>query len=324
MSKNQIKVFISIIILLALSLGIYFLVSEKKNNEIKPDSYPIDLVSSPTPFLLPTKTFSKRPSLQTIFGQLFGTQTKVQEFENILTLSKENDSSNHFDLYVYNKYLPVDTTMWLQASEDVYEYESARLHLTLDNKTILIFLPKGKGNCAARGTTLNGTQQVILIYADQDSSQKQMLATLAHELGHVFINKYYAALSTLALNEGLATWIAGDYWTNWKGYSFDDGVRLSLREHSYLPLFQNFDMKKAYSDSADCLTSRDKLLTEFASFIDYLIQTYGMNNLILLINTPQSTTINSQRVIYPPDFYKVYGLQLNQLEYDWLMDLSNK
>jgi hypothetical protein len=324
MSKNQIKVFISIVILLILSLGIYFMASEKKNNDVKPESYPINLMSSPTPFLLPTKTFSKGPSFQTIFGQLFGTQNKVQEYEKILTLSKENASSNHFDLYVNNNYLPVDATTWLKASEDVHEYESARLHLTLDNKTILIFLPKGKGNCAARGMTLNGTQQVILIYADQDSSLKQMIATLAHELGHVFINKYYVNLSALALNEGLATWIAGDFWTNWKGYSFDDGVRLSLRENSYLPLFQNFDMNKAYSDSADCLTSRDKLLTEFASFIEYLIQTYGMSNLILLINTPQSATINSQRVIYPPDFYNVYGLQLNQLEYNWLIDLTNK
>jgi len=70
-----------------------------------------------------------------------------------------------------------------------------------------------------------------------------------------------------------------------------------------------------------CITYRDILLTELASFIDYLIQTYGIEKLPALFNIQQPDIMNNQGIVYPPNYKAVYGFELNQLEQEWLRAL---
>ena len=319
--KPSIKLFVSATFILCLICGVYFAVLIKKNNITEATTeFHLSLANTPTPYPLPKKVYAPPSYLTTVLGQIFGNQDKVISPFEIIENGQKESGDEHLDLYIQNGYLPVDSQWWQQESHQVYEYVSRRLDTTTDEKAIVTFVPPETGDCALRGKTFHEQQPVILIFANQDTSKEQVLAVLAHELGHVFIHQKYESLSDTALNEGMATWAAGDYWKAWKGMDFNAGVRSYIVDKEYLPLFQNYDMSKAYDDVASC-KHRAMLLTELASFIDYLIQSRGLEQLSALFNVQQPELVNNQSVVYPPNFKGVYGLELNQLEDEWLKAL---
>jgi hypothetical protein len=277
---------------------------------------------TPTPYPLPTQAYNSPSYFTTIFGQIFGKGNQSVDPSQIATDGQQQVGNQYLDLYSKNDYLPVDIQWWQKESKQVYEYVNQRFGATVSEKVIVTFVPQKSGNCAPRGTTFHEQRPIIVIFANQGTSKEQILAVLAHELGHVFIHQKYENLSDVALNEGMATWAAGDYWKGWKGVDFNSGVVGFVNDKTYLPLFQNFDMSKAYDDnSPDCIIYRDVLLTELASFLDYLIRNYGSEKLSALFDIPQPELVNNQRVVYPPNFKDVYGLEFNQLEYEWLKTL---
>jgi hypothetical protein len=317
-----IKLFIVAGIILALVCGVYFAVStNNKNTAETTQEFHLLVSTTPTPYPLPAEVYIQPSFLTTLWSQVFGSKKKLTNPDKIIANGQIKFSDERMDLYVRNGYFPVDARWWQPESGQVYEYVRARLDAAASEKVIVMFVPPEPGNCAPRGTTIQEEQPVILIYANQDTSKNQILATLAHELGHVFIHKKYPNLSDVALSEGMATWAAGDYWKAWKGVDFNAAVRSYSTGKTYLSLFQNYDMKKAYADMPGCITYRDMLVTEFASFIDYLIQTYGIEKLPVLFDVQQPEIINNRRIVYPPNFKVVYGFELNQLEQEWLRNL---
>jgi hypothetical protein len=48
---------------------------------------------------------------------------------------------------------------------------------------------------------------------------------------------------------------------------------------------------------------------------------YGVDRLSSLFNVQQPEIIDSQRLVYPPNYQEVYGLELNQLEQKWLISI---
>jgi hypothetical protein len=277
---------------------------------------------TPTPNSLQTQVYGSSSIFQTIFGQLFTKGSESIDPTRIIEGGQVVAENPYIDLYVENDFLPIDIEWWQQESKAVYEYVGERLDTSLSNKVIVTFtLPKA-GDCTSRGTTFHEQQSIIVIFASKNTTKEQILATLAHELGHVFIHKKHENLTDVALTEGLATWAAGDYWEAWKGFDFNSSVQAFVSNGTYLPIFSNYDMKLAYDDnSSECITHRDILLTEIASFIDYLYQNYGVENLSRLFNMRQPELVNSQRVVYPPNYKDAFGLELNQLEYIWLKTL---
>ena len=278
---------------------------------------------TPTPYPLPTQAYNQPSTLTKVFRQLFQKRNSSIDPTRILETGQPVAENPYFVLYATDGYLPVEIEWWQQASESVYQYVSQRLGMTLNGPVFVTFIAPQTGNCPPRGTSFHEQQSLILIFAGEDTSQEQILATLAHELGHVFIQKKFENLTDIALIEGLATWTAGDYWTAWKESDFDASVKTYLNNGTYLPLFSNYDLEAAYDNqSPDCITNRDILLTEIASFIDFLLQNYGMENFSRLAEMKQPATVNSRRVIYPPDYPEAFGLELNQLEYRWLISLD--
>jgi len=123
----------------------------------------------------------------------------------------------------------------------------------------------------------------------------------------------------------MATWAAGRYWPAWKRASFNALVRSYLDEVTYLPLYENLDLSLAYA-GANCIEKRDILYSEWAAFIDFLLTTYGVDQLGVLFRSspPEETEIDGEEVVIsrPPDFEGVYGSALNQLEAAWLNQLA--
>jgi hypothetical protein len=320
--KPLIKLIMVTSIILALVCGIYFVVSNNQgNNTETTNEFYLSVSLTPTPYPLPIKVYDQPSSLTIILGQIFGNKNKLTNPYKVIENGQIKLWDEHLDLYVQNDYFPVDTQWWQQESKQVYTYVSERLDATVSEKVIVTFMPQEPGNCTTRGTTFHEQQPIILIYANQDTSKDQILSALAHELGHVFIHKKFENLSDVALSEGMATWAAGNYWKAWKGMDFNTAVRSYITAKTYLPLFQNYDMRKAYDDEPGCTTYRDILLTELSSFIDYLIRTYGIEKLLALLNVKQPELMNNKRIIYPPNFKAVYGFELNQLEQEWLRAL---
>lgn len=323
MNRIPYKVVLIVILLAFLCSGCTSLVSTNSSPQKNDFDTLLSSGITPTPAELPATESGSYSIAQSIVNQILHPANKNLNPDLYIKNSQASASSEHFMLFVQKESLPVKAA-WLEKAEQIYGVECKRVGSTLDKKIVIQFIPPEKGNCAPRGTTLFEEQPIILIYANQDTNPLQINATFAHELGHVFIHNKYENLNNIALNEGMATWIAQEEWTIWKGNSFDDSVRSSLKENSYLSIYQNFNMQKAYANSPGCLGYRDQLLTEFASFIDYLIQKYGMGSLTDLFNMSQPDTINNQRVTYAPDFLGVYGLSLNQLEFAWLTELTNQ
>ncbi len=320
--KSLIKLFIVAGIILLLVCGFYFAVSIKNKNTAETiTEFHLLLSATPTPYPLPTKVYDQPSYLTVIWGQIFGNRNKLADPSEIKQNAKRQIGDEFMDLYIQNDYLAINSEWWQQESKQVYEYVSHRLDITIDEKVTVIFVPPQMGNCAPRGTTFHEQPPVILIFVNQDTSRDQILATLAHELGHVFIHKKYENLSDVALSEGMAAWAAGDYWKAWKGVDFNNAVLSYITDKTYLSLIQNYDIKKAFDDVPGCINNRDILLTEFASFIDYLIQSRSLKQLSTLFNVQQPELINNQQIVYPPNFKAAYGSELNQLEQEWLRSL---
>jgi len=319
--KPSKRLFISAVIVLLLVGAIVLILSIMKKATDTPIPFINSFSTTPTPCFLPTKAYQSSFSIANFFDQIFGGRNQSIDPSQIKRGQQEAENT-HFELYSENNFLPVNIQWWQQESEQVYNYVSSRLNAIINEKVIVTFLPPQSGYCAPRGTTLHEQQPIIIVFANQTTSDEQILATLAHELGHVFLHQEYPNLSDVALTEGMATWAAGEYWRDWKGADFNSGVRTFISNGTYLPLYPNYDLGKAYDNkSPDCIAHRDILLTEFASFLDFLLQNYGAEKLSALFDIRQPELVNNQRVAYPPNYRDVYGLEFNQLEYEWLKTL---
>jgi hypothetical protein len=304
-------------------LGVLLLNACSPTRTATPTSVPIPLVT-PTPDPLTTTVYKQPSFLAKIIDQVIGPKNSLPTPDQILADGQKVAESAHLEFYMEKNYAPVDIIWWQKQAEQIYGDVSERIDTSLSTKIIVAFLKPLTGNCVPRGITYHEQEPMILIFADQDTGREQVLAAFAHELGHAFLHQKFEGSGDVALNEGLATWAAGNYWEVWKGMSFDDSVRLYINNGTYLPLFQNYDLSQAYEDTPGCLTRRDTLLTELASFMDYLIRIFGIEKMDELFKVQEPELTRAQYVIYPPDYKGVYGFEFNQLEIAWLISLYGK
>jgi hypothetical protein len=301
-------------------LGVLLLSACSPARTATPTSVPIPPVT-PAPDPLPTTVYRQPSYLAKIIDQVFGNSNRLPNPDQVMADGQKVAESVHLEFYMEKNYAPVDIAWWQQQAEQIYGDVSERTDTSISTKIIVAFLKPHTGNCAPRGITYREQEPMILIFADQETSREQVLATFAHELGHAFLHQKFEGSGDTALNEGLATWAAGNYWQTWKGASFDENVRLYINNGTYLPLFQNYDLSQVYEDTPGCLNRRDTLLTELASFMEYLIRTYGIDKMDELFNVQQPELAESQYIIYPPDYKGVYGFEFNQLEAAWVISL---
>jgi hypothetical protein len=227
--------------------------------------------------------------------------------------------TNHFEFYAEDSYFPVPVDQLKEQGEVIFDYVSGRVGASIDGKIYLSFRKPSAVPCSPRGMTSWPTPMII-IYADENTSNKQLLGVLGHEIGHI-IHFYIlgnGSIGDAVLTEGLATWASGHYWNEWQGaQSFDERVRLYIDESRFIPLSQRA-LRIAYQ-SEDCPIRRDIVYTEWASFVDFLIKRYGMEKLMVLLKTAPPTEFTGTELIErPADYYGVYGQSLDELQAAWL------
>lgn len=179
----------------------------------------------------------------------------------------------------------------------------------LSGRVAIRFEPAQQGICAIRGLTLSNKRMIRMFY-EPDANPQYVLAILAHELFHQLQHDYYGEpdhrRSDTILLEGMATWGSSAYFLDAAGVpTYRTHVRDALREETLLPLTTDLEV--------DCRTStRGNIYSQWASFVEYLLLTYGRDKL-------DAVYIDSTG--RPPgsaNYRGVYGKSLHELETDWI------
>ena len=138
------------------------------------------------------------------------------------------------------------------------------------------------------------------IVADEETEAGQVIAVAAHELSHHVGWAKFGHIEDIILVEGLATWLAQDTWLRWHGWdSLDEVVYGFLSAGTYIPFAQRHERPERVSDT-DCLARRDTLYTEYASFVGFLIDRYGMDRFEELTDTiPVMPKTRGQGILTP-------------------------
>lgn len=194
----------------------------------------------------------------------------------------------------------------------------------------------GPGQCPVRGLAITGRVSGPLqawVVADDETPADQVIAVAAHEIAHHVVWARFGGIGDSHLAEGLATWLAQESWLRWhKWDSLDEAVRGFRSAGTYVPFAQRDESQGRVSD-AECLARRDTLYTEYASFVGFLIDSYGLERFEDLADTiltvaitvrPDPPTPMPAQVLRPsmPDYQAVYGRSLEELEQEWLMMLT--
>lgn len=237
--------------------------------------------------------------------------------------------SAHFEIVETSSYVPSNVG---QHFEEIYAVVVERLGVSLEERVRLVFSPPNPGPCRQRGATMfpsraaeSDQPPIVWIFADGNTDPKQISAAWAHELGHAvqaFAIDGGRSLGTMFV-EGFATWAAGPYWLEWLGAdSFRSAVTSYVAAGTYVPLHENDEFFDTLSEEAaakfgdDCLRQRDIIYTEWAAFIDYLVEEHGRERLYSLFRAPP--LVNEAVPVRRPNFPAVYGSSLERLEAEWL------
>jgi len=239
--------------------------------------------------------------------------------------------TEHFAIYAPAGELPAAVPNLPERAERVLDEVIARLGSLAEEPggIRITFRPPSDMPCPPRGLASSRPPRII-IFADDQTSEEQILGVLTHELGHVVIMQRFERIPS-ALNEGLATWGSAPYFNAWLGNaSLDAAVRSYLEDSTYLPLHENYYLTNIYpgeeeGTSEGCITRRETLYIEWASFLGHLMDQYGVEKLEELIETaPEAERTEEALVVKPADFEAVYGSSLNQLEEAWLRRITEQ
>jgi hypothetical protein len=208
-------------------------------------------------------------------------------------------------------------------AEELLEYVSGRLEGSLDEQITVTVRQRAEIACPARGIFMRmaGEPQIV-VFSTESSDMDELRGILAHEIAHAF-----SSATHLVHLEALATWGAGAYWAAWKdAASVHDVVRSYIAAGDYLPLHENEELLSVMPEQAseDCLRHRDILYTEWASFLGYLMESYGEEKLQALTLPPARQVNENEVVLEPPDYEGVYGMSLEELEEEWLAMLDGE
>jgi hypothetical protein len=169
------------------------------------------------------------------------------------------------------------------------------------------------------GCNLNGLaytdQRLVQVFTCASLPRHRAVNILAHEMVHQLAHDAYGdrhLQADMILAEGLATWGAGRYWLG------------------QTPTFQQF-VRENYQDSQDSglllplattyvgrsIDDMNRLYYQWASFVEYLIQSYGRNKFDALYVTGDGSPGSA-------DYAGIYGKNLDTLEREWQAWLARK
>ncbi len=293
------------------------------------------LLSGPTPTAFPLPTRSTEVVVVTRIVEDEPSSEGSSPASSPLAVPADEEqvgASEHFTFYA-EAGAEVPPEVGARA-EEILEYVSRRLGVAYRGSIDVLFREPPGVACPPRGMTLSQPPRdlqeapIIYVFAGDETTREQMEGVLAHEVAHVLhARALEQGLSgNRALDEGFAHWLSAEYVNDWYGTSsYDALVRGYVEAGTYLPLYEHAALRSVYEDlstgAADCLQRRDQLYSQWGSFIDFLVETYGMESFLELMESPTRERSAEEVTIRPPDYEGVYGLALNQLEAVWLRSL---
>ena len=147
--------------------------------------------------------------------------------------------------------------------------------------------------------------RVVQVHTCPSIARGRAVAILAHEFVHQLQQDRYGARhlsADLILSEGMATWGAGAYWLGSQP-DFRTYVRQQRAAGTHYPLATHY--------SGLGIGAMNALYYEWASFVEFLVQTYGRARLDALYVTGAGNPGSA-------DYAGVYGKGLDELEREWL------
>lgn len=146
--------------------------------------------------------------------------------------------------------------------------------------------------------------RTVQVFTCRDLPVARAVSIMAHEFVHQLCHDRYgdAHLSAdLVLSEGAATWGAGEYWLGGAG-SFREFVRPWLESGAEIPLAESYVGRP--------IADMNQLYYQWASFVEFLVETYGRERFDQLYVTGQGYPASS-------DYLGVYQMRFDELEAQW-------
>lgn len=190
------------------------------------------------------------------------------------------------------------------------------------------------GKCPARArASARGGYGFIDVHLDRRWPETTLRRVLAHEVGHVYHlagrERMQGPQGDALLVEGLATWLSRDAWLTDLGFpSFEDAVRTYLEDGAYVSLVGGYkpDIAAAVASQAECFALRDQLYTQWAAFVAYLLDRFGLGAVLAATEQPREVLAERAgvRQFAPLDYAVAFGVPLEELERDWLAGLGGR
>lgn len=162
------------------------------------------------------------------------------------------------------------------------------------------------------GCLLNGlaetTKRTVTVWTCETIAPERVVTIVSHEMVHQLAHDYYGLehlRADLILSEGLATWGAGEYWLG--GHSDFRSFVVTNYPEGRLPLATHYRGRPIYE--------MNMLYYEWASFVEYLLQTYGREAF-------DAVYVRGEKEPGSADYVGVYGKGLPELEEEWRVWLS--
>lgn len=160
------------------------------------------------------------------------------------------------------------------------------------------------------GCNLNGLaytdRRLVQVFTCADLPRQRAVNILAHEFVHQLAHDYYGPphlQADMILAEGVATWAAGKYWLG------DQPSFAAFVRHHYQAKGAMLPLPTSYVGRP--IADMNQLYYQWASFVEFLLETYGREKFDALYVSGGGNPGTAQYV-------KVYGKSLDELEREWL------
>ena len=206
-----------------------------------------------------------------------------------------------FDTLVENQLYPNERPELAAEVEQAFEYVSQRFGASPSARFKAAFAIDQQ--CMLHGIT-RADERIAQVYSCSNIPRAQAVAIMAHEFGHQLEYDYYGPQHLNAdqmLAEGLATWAADRYWLG-SHPDFRSYVREQRQAGGLSPL--------AAGIGREDFVAMNRLYYQWASFVDFLIASYGRPQFDKLYITGHLAAGSA-------DYAGIYGKDLNALEQEW-------
>lgn len=220
-------------------------------------------------------------------------------------------AGRRLDFYVgRGTYAPEEVAELAIKAEHALSYIQKRFAVTLSERvSVGVYTASQAPGRGTRGIAYTYGETNVRIYYRPGEDKHDALCILAHELGHALQAEAYGkeaqSRSDTVLLEGLASWIAGEYWL-----ALSDAPSFHARARE---LYQ-----AGYRGNLATLGKRDLDVAYdmWAGFVDYLTGTYGWDKFNLLYQTGRGRAPGSA------DYMGVYGKSFKELADEYYATLK--